>query len=130
MAADVSSLVQILSRYKDDRSALKDSTGPRSTVALMTRDLLGTGGCGGEGGDEQSLELDLDLKVPYGWEKRLDLKVRCYILALILQFRFPEKILKGRNKQTKRFRELYEKLSFFKNEFLCYYCKILIQFDC
>ncbi|KAL1221351.1 hypothetical protein V5N11_013751 [Cardamine amara subsp. amara] len=74
MAADVSSLIRILSSYKDDRSPLKDSTGPRSTVALMTRDLLGSGGCGGGGGDEQSLELDLDLQVPHGWEKRLDLK--------------------------------------------------------
>ncbi|KAG7591894.1 hypothetical protein ISN45_Aa01g008750 [Arabidopsis thaliana x Arabidopsis arenosa] len=73
MAADVSSLVRILSMYKDDRTVVKDSTGPRSTVALMTRDLLGSGGCVG-GGDEQSLELDLDLQVPNGWEKRLDLK--------------------------------------------------------
>ncbi|AAD34701.1 _F3O9.30 [Arabidopsis thaliana] len=76
MAADVSSLVRILSRFKDDRTVVKDSTGPRSTVALMTRDLLGIGGCvgGGGGGDEQSLELDLDVQVPNGWEKRLDLK--------------------------------------------------------
>ncbi|CAL9215232.1 unnamed protein product [Arabidopsis halleri] len=77
MAADVSSLVRILGRYKDDRTVVKDSTGPRSTVALMTRDLLGSGGCvggGGGEGDEQSLELDLDLQVPNGWEKRLDLK--------------------------------------------------------
>ncbi|CAH2037349.1 unnamed protein product [Thlaspi arvense] len=73
MAADVSSLVRILSRYKDDRTTVKDSVGPKSTVALMTRDLLGSGGCGG-GRDDQSLELDLDLQVPNGWEKRLDLK--------------------------------------------------------
>jgi hypothetical protein len=83
MAADVSSLVRILSRFKDDRTVVKDSTGPRSTVALMTRDLLGIGGCvgGGGGGDEQSLELDLDVQVPNGWEKRLDLKVRRYFLS-------------------------------------------------
>ncbi|XP_010459191.1 PREDICTED: uncharacterized protein LOC104740334 [Camelina sativa] len=76
MTADVSSLVRILSRYKDDRTAAKDSTGPRSTVALMTRDLLGGSSCGGrvEGGEDKSLELDLDLQVPNGWEKRLDLK--------------------------------------------------------
>ncbi|XP_010476761.1 PREDICTED: uncharacterized protein LOC104755971 [Camelina sativa] len=76
MTADVSSLVRTLTRYKDDRTAAKDSTGPRSTVALMTRDLLGGSSCGGrgEGGDDKSLELDLDLHVPNGWEKRLDLK--------------------------------------------------------
>ncbi|XP_056844768.1 uncharacterized protein LOC108839268 [Raphanus sativus] len=51
---------------------VKDSSGPRSSVALMTRVLLGTAGCGG--GDDHSLELDLDLQVPNGWEKRLDLK--------------------------------------------------------
>ncbi|CAN8305011.1 unnamed protein product [Cochlearia groenlandica] len=74
MTADVSSLVRILNRYNEDRTAIKDPTGPRSTVTLMTRDLLGNGGgCGGGGGD-QSLELDLDLQVPNGWEKRLDLK--------------------------------------------------------
>ncbi|CAA7056733.1 unnamed protein product [Microthlaspi erraticum] len=73
MTADVSSLVRI--RYNDDRTAVKDSAGPRSTVALRTRDLLGSSGCGGGGGrGDQSLELDLDLHVPNGWEKRLDLK--------------------------------------------------------
>ncbi|XP_010497920.1 PREDICTED: uncharacterized protein LOC104775662 [Camelina sativa] len=76
MTADVSSLVRILSRYKDDRTAAKDSIGTRSTVTLMTRDLLGGSSCGGrgEGGEDKSLELDLDLHVPNGWEKRLDLK--------------------------------------------------------
>ncbi|KAL0699567.1 hypothetical protein Bca4012_055689 [Brassica carinata] len=75
MTADVSYLVRILSRYNDDRMKVKDSSGARSSVAVMTRDLLGTAGCGGGGGgDEHSLELDLDLQVPNGWEKRLDLK--------------------------------------------------------
>ena len=37
---------------------------------LITRDFLG-GGCFGV----ESKELDLDLRVPTGWEKRLDLKV-------------------------------------------------------
>ncbi|KAF8094547.1 hypothetical protein N665_0360s0049 [Sinapis alba] len=72
MTADVSYLVRTLSRYNDDRMAVKDSSGTRSSVALMTRDLLGTAGCGG--GNDHSLELDLDLQVPNGWEKRLDLK--------------------------------------------------------
>ncbi|CAF2115030.1 unnamed protein product [Brassica napus] len=71
MTADVSYIVRILGRYNDDRMTVKDSSGPGSSVALMTRDLLGSAGCGG---DDHALELDLDLKVPNGWEKRLDLK--------------------------------------------------------
>ncbi|CAE5964669.1 unnamed protein product [Arabidopsis arenosa] len=70
MAADVSSLVRLLSSYKDDRAVVKDSAGAKSTAALMTRDLLGSG----RGGGDRSLELDLDLQVPSGYEKRLDLK--------------------------------------------------------
>ncbi|CAL9241214.1 unnamed protein product [Arabidopsis halleri] len=70
MAADVSSLVRLLSGYKDDRAVVKDSAGAKSTAALMTRDLLGSG----RGGGDRSLELDLDLQVPTGYEKRLDLK--------------------------------------------------------
>ncbi|KFK42307.1 hypothetical protein AALP_AA2G238900 [Arabis alpina] len=65
MAADVSSIVRLLNSYKDDRTV---TTGAKSTAALTTRDLLGNGG------DDQSLELDLDLQVPNGFEKRLDLK--------------------------------------------------------
>ncbi|XP_010429786.1 PREDICTED: uncharacterized protein LOC104714200 [Camelina sativa] len=72
MAADVSSLVRLLSGYKDDRAVVKESPGTKST-ALMTRDLLGSGRGGGGSGD-RSLELDLDLQVPSGYEKRLDLK--------------------------------------------------------
>ncbi|CAF2050470.1 BnaA09g56300D [Brassica napus] len=73
MTADVSYIVRILGRYNDDRMTAKDSSGPGSSVALMTRDLLGSAGCGGDDHDHD-LELDLDLKVPNGWEKRLDLK--------------------------------------------------------
>ncbi|KAG2243500.1 hypothetical protein Bca52824_094645 [Brassica carinata] len=58
MAADVSSLVRLLNGYND----AKESSGAKSTTAPMTRDLLGS-------------KLDLDLQVPTGWEKRLDLKV-------------------------------------------------------
>ncbi|KAJ0231811.1 Filamentous hemagglutinin transporter [Hirschfeldia incana] len=71
MAADVSSLVRLLNGYNDDRTVAKESSGAKSTTAPMTRDLLGSRG--GVGGD-RSLELDLDLQVPTGWEKRLDLK--------------------------------------------------------
>ncbi|CAH8321428.1 unnamed protein product [Eruca vesicaria subsp. sativa] len=75
MTADVSYIVRKLSRYNEDRMTVKDSSGEGSSVALMTRDLLGSAGCGGGvGGDDHSLELDLDLQVPNGWEKRLDLK--------------------------------------------------------
>ncbi|GKC75979.1 hypothetical protein Tco_1126753, partial [Tanacetum coccineum] len=45
----------------------------KSTTGLITRDLLGGGG-GFGGGDDSAKELDLDLHVPSGYEKRLDLK--------------------------------------------------------
>ncbi|XP_068655373.1 uncharacterized protein [Aristolochia californica] len=62
MAADVSSLVRILNGYKEEESSGAGKKG------LITRDLLG--GCSIVG----SKELDLDLQVPNGWEKRLDMK--------------------------------------------------------
>lgn len=58
MAADVSSIVRVMNGGDATNESGK-STAP------VTRDLLG--GC-------ESKELDLDLKVPCGWEKRLDLK--------------------------------------------------------
>ncbi|CBI24205.3 unnamed protein product, partial [Vitis vinifera] len=70
MAADVTSVVRILGGYKDDPAVGSESG--NSTV-LITRDLLGGGG-GGLSSKLDSQELDLDLKVPDGWEKRLDLK--------------------------------------------------------
>ncbi|TXG71274.1 hypothetical protein EZV62_006209 [Acer yangbiense] len=75
MAADVSSLVRVLNRYKDDRTAGSDSVGGKST-SLITQDLLGgrVGGGGFESVKNEYQELDLDLQVPTGWEKRLDLK--------------------------------------------------------
>ncbi|PPD85618.1 hypothetical protein GOBAR_DD17450 [Gossypium barbadense] len=76
MAADVSSLHRVLSGYKDELTVGNESGGPKST-ALITRDLLGFGGGGSAFTDtknDQSQELDLDLHVPNGWEKRLDLK--------------------------------------------------------
>ncbi|XWS10331.1 hypothetical protein CRYUN_Cryun39dG0067200 [Craigia yunnanensis] len=78
MAADVGSLHRVLSRYKDDLTVGNESGAAKST-ALITRDLLGGGGGGGGAAlinmkNDQSQELDLDLQVPNGWEKRLDLK--------------------------------------------------------
>ncbi|XP_011022098.1 PREDICTED: uncharacterized protein LOC105123986 [Populus euphratica] len=71
MAAEVSSLVRLLSGYTDDRNVVSEPGGGKSTT-LITRDLLGGGGGGSV--ESESQELDLDLQVPSGWEKRLDLK--------------------------------------------------------
>ncbi|KAL3503742.1 hypothetical protein ACH5RR_038191 [Cinchona calisaya] len=60
MAADVSSLIRILNGGDTKESG--------KSTALITRDLLG--GCC----PLDSKELDLDMQVPSGWEKRLDLK--------------------------------------------------------
>ncbi|KAI4333315.1 hypothetical protein L6164_018143 [Bauhinia variegata] len=72
MAADVSSLVRVLSGggYKEEqhRTVGSESNSDKSTT-LITRDLLG-----GSSRFVESQELDLDLQVPSGWEKRLDLK--------------------------------------------------------
>ncbi|GKV36176.1 hypothetical protein SLEP1_g44336 [Rubroshorea leprosula] len=81
MAAEVSSLRQVLSGYKDELNTMNESSAAKSS-ALITRDLLGSGGGGGGGHGASSInvmknesqELDLDLQVPSGWEKRLDLK--------------------------------------------------------
>lgn len=74
MAADVSSLFRVLNGYSDDQhlSLGIDSSGEKSS-ALITRDLLGGGSPSKLANESQ--ELDLDLQVPNGWEKRLDLKV-------------------------------------------------------
>ncbi|KAK7243850.1 hypothetical protein RIF29_38662 [Crotalaria pallida] len=76
MATEVSSLVRILGGggggggYKEEkqhhRTVGNESHGEKQT-ALITRDLLG-------GSSNESQELDLDLQVPTGWEKRLDLQ--------------------------------------------------------
>ncbi|KAF7824418.1 putative YUP8H12R.23 protein [Senna tora] len=74
MAAEVSSLVRILGGrgYKDEkhRTVGNESNGEKATTALITRDLLGDS----SSSVVESQELDLDLQVPSGWEKRLDLK--------------------------------------------------------
>ncbi|KAK1279400.1 hypothetical protein QJS04_geneDACA018875 [Acorus gramineus] len=64
MAADVSALFRILSR--DDGGSGGETVAPKRF--LVTRDLLGESSRGSHE------ELDLDLQVPLGWEKRLDLK--------------------------------------------------------
>ena len=64
MAADIGHLFRVMNGYKDD--------GISKSTALVTRDLLG-GGSNSASFDSQ--ELELDLQVPSGFEKRLDLKV-------------------------------------------------------
>ncbi|KAE8704273.1 RNase H family protein [Hibiscus syriacus] len=59
MAADVSYLHRVLSWYKDDRMT-RNASGGCSALINMKNDILE--------------ELNLDVQVPNGWEKRLDLK--------------------------------------------------------
>ncbi|MED6124879.1 hypothetical protein PIB30_063111 [Stylosanthes scabra] len=66
MAAEVSSLVRVMAGYKEDQHRSVANESEKST-ALITRDLLG-------GSSVETQELDLDLQVPTGWEKRLDLQ--------------------------------------------------------
>ncbi|OWM81064.1 hypothetical protein CDL15_Pgr007095 [Punica granatum] len=65
MAADVSSLARYLNGYR----TVGSESAPEKSTVLITRDLLGGGPI-----KVESEELDLDLHVPVGWEKRLDLK--------------------------------------------------------
>ncbi|XP_022718103.1 uncharacterized protein LOC111276623 [Durio zibethinus] len=74
MAAEVSSMHRVLSGYKDDLTVGNESSGAKST-ALITMDLLGGGGSALINiKNDHSQELDLNLQVPNGWEKCLDLK--------------------------------------------------------
>lgn len=95
MAADVSSLVRLLNGYNDDRTVAKESSNAKSTSAPMTRDLLGS-----RGGGDRSLELDLDLQVPTGYEKRLDLKVRFDSSSL---FSFLHRLISNRTNREREF---------------------------
>ena len=85
MAAEVSSLVRVMGGggYKEEQHRTvgnePSSHGEKST-ALITRDLLG-------GSSVESQELDLDLQVPSGWEKRLDLQV-CLLNSSFFIFLF------------------------------------------
>ncbi|KAL2523898.1 hypothetical protein Adt_08952 [Abeliophyllum distichum] len=66
MAAEVSSLLRVMDGGNMNESG--GCGGGGTSTALITKDLLG--GCC----TLESKELDLDLQVPSGWEKRLDLK--------------------------------------------------------
>lgn len=81
MAADVSYLFRIMNGYNNE-----EQHGRSKSTALITRDLLGGGGGGGANlsANIDSQELDLDLQVPSGYEKRLDLKVPFSSLLLLL----------------------------------------------
>ncbi|KAL8147061.1 uncharacterized protein LOC141707689 [Apium graveolens] len=65
MAADVGYLVRIMNGYNEQQQH-----GISKSTALITRDLLGNAAST----SHDSQELDLDLQVPSGFEKRLDLK--------------------------------------------------------
>ncbi|KAI4374638.1 hypothetical protein MLD38_012609 [Melastoma candidum] len=70
MAAEVGPIAGYVKVYGDDKHRRAAVVGLLDkSSAPVTRDLLG-----GLHGIE-SQELDLDLYVPLGWEKRLDLKV-------------------------------------------------------
>lgn len=75
MAADVGYLVRMMNGYNEQQQ--QHGSKSKSTP-LITRDLLGGGGGGGSTSssatNNDSQELDLDLQVPSGFEKRLDLK--------------------------------------------------------
>lgn len=77
MAAEVSSLVRVLTGYnKDDRHrTVGNESAAEKLTPLITRDLLS----GGYSKFTESQELDLDLHVPSGWERRLDLKVPIFL---------------------------------------------------
>ncbi|OAY71472.1 uncharacterized protein LOC109724625 [Ananas comosus] len=64
MAADVSSVARMLRGYAEEGEAERE---------LVTRDLLGGGGGSGAAAAIGGEEVDLDVKVPSGWERRLDL---------------------------------------------------------
>ncbi|KAK6934711.1 hypothetical protein RJ641_034866 [Dillenia turbinata] len=71
MATEVSSLVRVL--YGSGEEQKHGGVGvDEQSKGLVTRDLLGC--CSSFSDDVNSKELDLDLQVPSGFEKRLDLK--------------------------------------------------------
>lgn len=87
MAADVSSLIRILNGA--------DATDSPKPTPLITRDLLG--GCS----PLDSKELDLDMQVPSGWEKRLDLKVYPLFFLYPSPFLFSSSFFTSPTYQTK-----------------------------
>lgn len=77
MAADVTSLVHALGGYGEE----DPGGGGKPPATLVTRDLLGGGS---KAGGQQ--ELDLDLHVPSGFEKRLDMTVSSLSLREFFAF--------------------------------------------
>uniref|UniRef100_A0A453CYL0 Uncharacterized protein n=1 Tax=Aegilops tauschii subsp. strangulata TaxID=200361 RepID=A0A453CYL0_AEGTS len=75
MAAEVSSIARMLRG-----EAGKGRAGAGKSPEMVTMDLLG--GCGGDAGGQDEV-VDLEVKVPAGWERRLDLLVS----PLLLLFR-------------------------------------------
>ena len=76
MVTDVTFLYSVMNQQQ---TMMNDS----KSTALITRDLLGGGGGGGCELDS-SKELDLDLHVPSGYEKRLDLKVNFWPISALI----------------------------------------------
>jgi hypothetical protein len=77
MAAEVSSIARMLR----GEAVKKGGVAPKKE--MVTMDLLG--GCGGDSAGGSSGEdevVDLDVKVPVGWERRLDLSVSSSFLCL------------------------------------------------
>ncbi|KAH0457910.1 hypothetical protein IEQ34_013225 [Dendrobium chrysotoxum] len=64
MAADVTTIVRMMEAHREDDDGKRRG--------IVTRDLLGDAAVAAAVGS--STELDLDLQVPSGWERRLDLK--------------------------------------------------------
>ncbi|CAK9308524.1 unnamed protein product [Citrullus colocynthis] len=91
MAAEVSSLIRVLAGYKEEDNR----------TALVTRDLLGQ-----SSNLTDSQELDLDLQVPTGWEKRLDLKSG---KVYIQRSQTPDSPLNSDSKQLQMFNQTESK---------------------
>jgi hypothetical protein len=68
MAADVSSVARLL----------RGEAGKKGGSEIVTMDLLG--GCGGGAAAEDEV-VDLEVTVPAGWERRLDLLVSCVLAS-------------------------------------------------
>jgi hypothetical protein len=67
MAAGVSSVARLL----------RGEAGKKGGPEIVTMDLLG--GCGAGGAAAEDEVVDLEVTVPAGWERRLDLLVSCVL---------------------------------------------------
>ncbi|KAL5214863.1 hypothetical protein ABZP36_004015 [Zizania latifolia] len=73
MAADVSSVARLLRGEADGKRGAAAAAAPEVvTMDLLGRCGVGGGGGGGSRGGEDEV-VDLEVKVPAGWERRLDL---------------------------------------------------------